>query len=126
MRCPTRNERWKTAMPLGAKSFLFLVIATASVAQTATDLTARYGYPDVERFVVRPGITMMASYAEDRTACEMVIEPKHPIHRSDDKEQSMATATVSEIIDELAPESEAGVLLNLLFKARVAPHFEQA
>ena len=48
-------------MPLGAKSFLFLVIATASVAQTATDLTARYGYPDVERFVVRPGITMMAS-----------------------------------------------------------------
>jgi hypothetical protein len=27
-------------MPLGAKSFLFLVIATASVAQTATDLTA--------------------------------------------------------------------------------------
>ena len=111
-------------MPLGAKSFLFLVIATASVAQTATDLTARYGYPDVERFVVRPGITMMASYAEDRTACEMVIEPKHPIHRTDDKEQLMETATVSEIIDELIPKSERGILLDRIFEAMGAPQFE--
>src|ERR1700729_611460 len=42
--------------------FLFAIIATA---QTPSDLAARYGDPAAERFVVRPGITMMASYAED-------------------------------------------------------------
>jgi hypothetical protein len=78
---------------------LLLLMATAAAAQTASDLYSRYGDPDVERFVVRPGITLMASYAKDRTACEMVIAPKHPIQQSDHKEQSMATETVAEIID---------------------------
>ena len=67
--------------------FLFAIIATA---QTPSDLAARYGDPDAEQFVVRPGIMVMARYAEDRTACEMLIEPKHSIQRPDDREQSMA------------------------------------
>src|SRR5712692_7915759 len=65
------------------------LIAIVAAAQTASDLTARYGYPDVERFVVRPGITMMASNNEDRTASEMVIEPKHSSQQPNDKEQSV-------------------------------------
>jgi len=97
----------RTVLPL-----LFLMFALASAAQTESQFTARYGYPDTEQFVVRPGITMMASYTEDRTTCEMLIEPKHSIQRTDDKAQSMATGTVSEIIDELIPESERGILLN--------------
>jgi hypothetical protein len=113
-------------MRLGAKSFLFLVIATASVARTATDLTARYGYPDVERFVVRPGITVTASYAEDRTACEMMIEPKHSTQRPDDKEEAMATDAVTEIIDELVPESERGILLNRIIEAMGAGEHQVA
>jgi len=83
-----------------------------AAAQTANDLTARYGDPDAEQFVVRPGITMMAKYADDRTACEMLIEPKRSIQRRDHKEQSMATDKVSEIINELIPESERGILLS--------------
>lgn len=101
-----------TGMPRTVLPLLFLLFAMVAAAQTAGDLTARYGDPDAEQFVVRPGITMMARYAEDRTACEMLIEPKHSIQRPDDKAQSMATGTVSEIIDELIPESERGILLN--------------
>ncbi len=101
-----------SSMPCSAMPMLLFLIATAAVAQTASDITARYGYPDVERFVVRPGITMMASYAEDRTACEMVIEPKHSIQQSDNKEQSMARATVTQILEELVPRSERGILLD--------------
>jgi hypothetical protein len=111
----------RIAIPL-----LFLLIVTAAVAQTAIDLTARYGDPDVERFIVRPGITMVARYAEDRTACEMLIEPKHSIQRSDDKEQSMATGTVSKIIDELVPESERGILLNRMIENMGASEFQVA
>jgi hypothetical protein len=91
---------------------LFVLIATASVAQTAGELTARYGNPDAERFVSRPGISLMASYSENGTACELMIEPEHSIKQPADKEQSMATHTVTEIIDELIPQSERGVLLH--------------
>jgi len=101
----------RTVLPL-----LLVIFAMVAAAQTATDLTARCGHPDAEQFVVRPGITMMARYADDRTACEMLIEPKHSIQLRDDKEQSMATDTVSKIIDELIPESERGLLLNRMIE----------
>jgi hypothetical protein len=92
---------------------LFLSITIVAAAQNASDFTARYGYPDAERFVVRPGITLLASYAEDRTACEMIIEPKHSLVRQrGDKDQSMVTDSVAKIIDELIPKAERGILLN--------------
>ena len=97
-------------MPRTVAPLLFLLIPIVTATQTASDFTARYGDPDAERFVVRPRITLMASYADDRTACEMLIETEHPIQQSG-KEQSMSTATVSRIIEELVPESERGVLL---------------
>src|SRR5438046_2797095 len=91
---------------------LFLPFAIVAAAQTASDFTARYGYPDAERFVVRPGIVMTAKYAEDRSACEMLIEREPSILRPDDKDKSMAAGTVSKIIDELIPVSERGILLD--------------
>jgi hypothetical protein len=103
--------------------FLFAIIATA---QTPSDLAARYGDPDAEQFVVRPGIMVMARYAEDRTACEMLIEPKHSIQRPTDKEQSMAPRTVSRIIDELIPESERGRLLNRMIESMGASEHQVA
>jgi len=105
---------------------LFLLFAMVVAAQTASDLTARYGDPDSEQFLVRPGITMMARYGEDRTACEMLIEPKHSIQRPYDKEQSMATGTVSKIIDELIPESERGILLNRIIENMGALEYQVA
>jgi len=90
---------------------LFVMIAISGSAQTKADLTARYGYPDVQRFVVRPGITLTAGYAENRTACQMLIEPEKSLGHANNEEQSMATETVTAIIDELIPKPERGILL---------------
>ena len=51
-------------------------------------------------------------YAEDRTTCEVLIEPEPSVRQPDDKDQSMAVGTVSKIIDELIPVSERGILVN--------------
>ena len=104
---------------------LFIFFTIVAAAQSASDLTARYGDPNAERFAVRPGITLMTGY-EDRTACEMVIEPMHSIPRTDDKEQSMDTRTVSKIIDELIPESERGILLNRMIESMGASEYQVA
>jgi hypothetical protein len=55
---------------------------------------------------------MTASYAEDHTACEMLIEPERSAKRRDGKVPSLDISTVSEIIDELIPKWERGILLS--------------
>jgi hypothetical protein len=91
---------------------LFLVLsAIVAPAQTASELSARYGDPDVERFLVRPGITLMARYAGDRTACEMVIEPIRSIIPRNESEMYMRPEVMTEIIDEVLPEASRGKLL---------------
>jgi hypothetical protein len=105
--------------------FLFTsgVVATA---QTASDLAARYGNPDAEQFVVRPGITLTARYAADRTACEILIEPEHSSQRPDDKELPMEPGIVSTVIDELIPESERGILLIRMIESMGASEYDTA
>ena len=91
---------------------LFLVLsAMVATAQTAGELTARYGDPDVERFLVRPGITLMAKYASDRTACEMVIEPLRSIIPRNESDMYMRPEVMTEIIDEVLPKASRGKLL---------------
>lgn len=119
--CSAITGRRSAYLPL-----LFLLIANATVAQTASDFSARYGYPEVERFVVRPGITIMASYAEDRSVCEMVIEPKHSIHKAAGEAQSMPADAVSEMIDELIPRSGRGILLDLTIESMGAQEHQVA
>jgi hypothetical protein len=91
---------------------LFLgLTAIVALAQTASELRARYGDPDVERFMVRPGITLMARYADDRAACEMVIEPLRSIIPHDESPTYMRPEVMTEIIDEVLPEAYRGKLL---------------
>ncbi len=91
---------------------LFLVLSTiVAPAQTANELTARYGDPDVERFLVRPGITLLARYGGDHTACEMVIEPIRSIIPLNESAMYMRPEVMTEIIDEVLPEASRGKLL---------------
>jgi hypothetical protein len=91
---------------------LFLALSpVATSAQSASELKARYGDPDVERFLVRPGITLMARYAGDRTACEMVIEPIRSIIPRNDSDMYIRPELMTEIIDEVLPEASRGKLL---------------
>ena len=91
---------------------LFLALsAVGASAQNANELKARYGDPDVERFLVRPGITLMAKYAEDRTACEMLIGPMRSIIPLNEAAIYMRPEVMTEIIDEVLPEAKRGKLL---------------
>lgn len=91
---------------------LFLVLpSVVATAQTASELKARYGDPDVERFLARPGIALMVRYADDRTACEMLIAPMRSIIPRNDAATYMRPEVMTEIIDEVLPEANRGTLL---------------
>jgi hypothetical protein len=90
--------------------FLFVAAITAS-AQTASDLVARYGEPDAERFLVRPGVTLTVRYDGNRTACEMVIEPTISIMRQAEPGKYIPPELMDQIIDEVVTEADRGKLL---------------
>jgi hypothetical protein len=90
--------------------FLFISAIVAS-AQTAGDFRTRYGDPDVERFVIRPRLTLTVAYGSDRTGCQMIVEPKRSILKSGDESELMAREIVPEVFEEILPESSGDSLL---------------
>lgn len=84
---------------------LLLSIATS---QTAQELTSRYGEPDLERFAVRPGISLTVEYGSNRLACRMLIEKTRSPFGDPEETEYMRPEVVSEIIDELVPEFQRG------------------
>jgi hypothetical protein len=91
---------------------LFLALpAVGTSAQSASEVKARYGDPDVERFFVRPGITLMVRYAGDRTACEMLIGPMRSVIPRHEAAIYMRPEVMTEIIDDVLPEANRGKLL---------------
>ncbi len=104
---------------------LFLVLpSVVATAQSAGELKARYGDPDVERFLARPGITLMVRYADDRSACEMLIAPMRSIIPRNEAGTYMRPEVVTEIIDEVLPEANRGNLLRSLVTKSGCNDFE--
>jgi hypothetical protein len=62
-------------------------------------------------FMFAPGITLMASYAEGRTVCEILIEPIRSIIPHDEPARYMRPGVMTEIIDEVFPKADRGKLL---------------
>jgi hypothetical protein len=75
---------------------------------TAVDLHARYGDPEVERFLVRPGINLMVIYNPQRRVCEMIVEPERSMIPHDEPKEDMPPELAREILDELLPEKTLG------------------
>ncbi len=90
--------------------FLFLS-AIAARGQSADDLAKRYGKPDGQRFLIRPGVSLMARYAADRTACEIVIEPIRSIIPRAEPDKYIRPEVMDQIIGEVLPEAVRGKLL---------------
>ena len=91
---------------------LFLsMCAIVASGQTAGDFGTRYGDPDVERFVIRPGVTLTVAYGSDRTGCQMIVEPKRSILKSDNESELMPREIVPEVLEEILPESSGDTLL---------------
>lgn len=91
---------------LGCVAFLALA---APAPQSSFDLRARYGEPDVQRFAIRPDITMTVEYGDDHQACILEIEPRQGfIHGFPGSQDSFAKETAFQLLDEVAPPEIRG------------------
>jgi len=71
--------------------------------QKLAELRSRYGSPDAERFLARPGIRLAVEYGSDGLACQMEIEPGAT---------TLLFKTAEEILDEAVPSSTRGKLIH--------------
>jgi hypothetical protein len=52
-----------------------LLAASALVPQqSSSQYNSLYGSSDMERFMVRPGVSLTVEYGQDQVACQMLIE----------------------------------------------------
>jgi hypothetical protein len=94
-------------MHILARSFL---VAAASFVLTPSsqDLHNRYGEPDIERFIVRPGIGLTAQYGSDHLACQALIEPSQSLIHQEEQPPLMSSDGVTEVLEEIAPATMRG------------------
>jgi len=86
----------------------FLAMASP-VPQSSFDLHARYGEPDVQRFAIRPDVTMTVEYGPDQKACILDVEPRQAfIHGFPGSQASFSKETALELLDEIAPPEVRG------------------
>jgi hypothetical protein len=87
---------------------LLILVSGLLVAQTSQELHSRYGDPDRERFVARPGISVTVEYGFDRLACEVLMEPPQPLLSGIDQTSLMSSDAVTEVLEEMVPLGSRG------------------
>jgi hypothetical protein len=87
-----------------------LLAATLPNAQapTSQQLHKMYGEATMERFTVRPGITLTAEYGSDRLACQLLIEPAQLLIEVKDQGPLMSSEAVSQVLEEAVPTASRG------------------
>jgi hypothetical protein len=91
---------------LGCLAFLALA---ATATQDSFDFHKRYGQPDVERFALRPDITMSVEYGSDGKACLLKIEPRQAaISALNFNRPIMSQEIAKELLNEVAPPETRG------------------
>ena len=100
-------------------SLLIMLVAAAScLAQTPDDLRRKYGKPEtlskksspnrIERYRVRPGLSLTVTFAGEAAICEMMFEPER---KSNDGRMAARVLTEEEarkIVEEYAPIEKRG------------------
>src|SRR5258706_12825498 len=105
--------RWAAMRTLAR--FLPLAVASFVLAPSSQDLHNRYGEPDIERFIVRPGIGLTAEYGSDHLACQALIEPPQSLIHHEEQPPLMSSDGVSEVLEEIAPVAKRGKEINAGF-----------
>jgi TonB family protein len=90
-------------------AFLF-VVTSVLPQQGSQELHNRSGETELERFAVRPGISLTVQYGSDHLACQLVIEPSNPLVPSDTigSYSPMSSYIVTEILEEIVPMQTRG------------------
>lgn len=109
MQCEVDKSYTRQMMRVVFGCVAFLALAAAT-PQDSVGLRARYGAPDVERFTIRPDITMTVEYGDDHRACILEIEPRQAfIHGWLRSQASFSKETALELLDEVAPPKIRGI-----------------
>jgi hypothetical protein len=90
---------------------LLCAVQTSFPGKTRVTMRQRYGPPISEAFLIRPGVVVSASYGKNGQVCELFISPQKPmtpIKSADQTAKSIDSKLLTEVIDELVPESERG------------------
>jgi hypothetical protein len=88
----------------------FLLVAAASVilSPSSQDLHNRYGEPDMERFIARPGIGVTVQFGSDQLACQVLIGPPQTLIHQEEQAPLMSSDGVSDVLEEIAPIATRG------------------
>ena len=85
----------------------FLVgVAGLVLVQSSQELRIRYGEPDVERFAVRPGISLSVEYGSDHLVCQALIEPPKTLVHPEEPVPLMSSEAVTAILEDIAPTTQ--------------------
>jgi hypothetical protein len=84
-----------------------IILALAAVTpQDSLDLRARYGEPDLERFAIRPDVTMTAQYGKNGKASELSIELRQQfLRQSFTSGPTMEQEAAMNLLNEVLPET---------------------
>jgi hypothetical protein len=90
---------------------LVFVLQSSFTGKSSLTLRERYGQPISETYLVRPGITVSASYGKSGDVCELLISPQKAsslIKSANEPPATIDFYKMTEIIDELVPVTERG------------------
>jgi hypothetical protein len=86
----------------------FLLLAAAAPPDSL-DLHSRFGKAIMERYAVRPDITMTVNYGPDGDACFLTIQPRHPfIQGLDFHAPEMSMDTAVDVLNQIVPPETRG------------------
>ncbi len=104
--------RQRVAYDVAAMRFLArsVLVAAASFVLTPSsqDLHNRYGEPDMERFIARPGIGLTVEYGSDHLACQVLIDPPQSLIHQEQQLPLMSSDGVSDVLEEIEPAATRG------------------
>jgi hypothetical protein len=88
---------------------LFFAVGSLVLAPSSQELHKRYGEPNLERFMVRPGIALTAEFGPDHSVCLVLIEPpRTPLH-PEESLPLISSDKVTDILEEVVPVKLRGM-----------------
>ena len=76
--------------------------------QSSSKYHSLYGLSDLERFTVRPGITLTVEYGPDRFACQLQIAAPRRIAEPLEQTKMLPEDETTQILDEIVPPNTRG------------------
>lgn len=81
---------------------------SSSPSQPGSEFHARYGKPDMERFIIRPDLMLTVEYGSDGSICQLILEAPRPLLQLPNPDKLISTDAVAEIFDQIVPPNSRG------------------